>query len=259
MTGAGQDVTEARQAEEEIKRLNTELEQRVADRTAQLEASNRELEAFAYSVSHDLRAPLRSIDGFCKILLDDYGPQLDDEGKEYLQRIRKASQRLGQLIDDLLNLSRATRTTMRIEHVDLSDMALHIAEELRSDEPNRSAEFRIDLGAIARGDARLLQLVMQNLLDNAWKFSSKNEQARIEFGMTEEEGGRVFFVRDNGVGFDMKYADRLFTSFQRLHSPAQFPGSGIGLATVHRIVKRHGGTIWVKAGEGKGATFYFTL
>ncbi len=259
MRGSGQDVTEARKAEEEITRLNEDLEARVVERTAQLEASNKELEAFAYSVSHDLRAPLRSIDGFCKILLDDYGPGLDDEGREYLDRARRASQRLGQLIDDLLNLSRVTRSEMRFEEVDLSWIAERIAQELRQTEPERTVRWKIAPRIVARGDARLLHLVMQNLLGNAWKFTARNPDAVISFGEEIRDGRRTMFVRDNGVGFSMAYVDKLFHSFQRLHSPAEFPGSGIGLATVARIIRRHGGIVSAEAAPGKGATFSFTL
>jgi light-regulated signal transduction histidine kinase (bacteriophytochrome) len=242
-----------------LRKLTEELEQRVIARTAQLDAANKELESFSYSVSHDLRAPLRSIDGFSQALLEDYPDKLDETGKGYLNRVRGASQRMAQLIDDLLEMSRLTRKEMKRESVDLTAMAQKIAAELKESQPERKVEFIIQEGLAANGDARLLDAVLENLLDNAWKFTGKHPQARIEFGTTQHEGKPAFYVRDDGVGFDMTYADKLFASFQRLHAPTEFSGTGVGLATVQRIIHRHGGRVWAEAEVEKGATFYFTL
>ena len=251
----GQDITERKQAEEEIKSLNEILKARAQA----LEAANTELEAFSYSVSHDLRGPLRSMDGFSLALLEDYSDELDAQAKDHLQRIRAASQFMGQLIDGILMLSRVTRTEIRWERVNLSELAESIVLELQGTQPERQVEFIIKPGVFAYGDATLLRLVVRNLLDNAWKFTGKVSCPRIEFGVTRRGGQTVYFVRDNGAGFDMAYADKLFTPFQRLHSEEDFAGTGIGLATLRRIINRHGGRIWGESEVGKGATFYFTL
>jgi PAS domain S-box-containing protein len=250
------DITDRRKADEEIRRLNENLR----DHARQLEAANKELEAFSYSVSHDLRAPLRGIDGFSQALLEECGDRLDARGKGYLERVRGAAQRMGQLIEDMLALSRVTRTEMRREPVDVSALAEAVARELESGAPQRQVEFVIGTGLSATGDARLLRVVLQNLLGNAWKFTSRRARARIEFGTAPGPDGKpAFFVRDNGAGFDMAYAHKLFGAFQRLHGVTEFEGTGVGLATVQRIVRRHGGEAWAEGRVGGGATFYFTL
>ncbi len=248
-----------KRAEAKSRSLNAELERRVLERTAELEAANRELEAFTYSVSHDLRQPLRSINGFSQALLEDCADSLEAEGKDSLKRIVAATMRMGQLIDDLLNLSRMTRMEMTHEKVNLSKNARNIAGKLKETEPKRQAEFIIADGLVAHGDERLMRVALENLLGNAWKFTAKQPHAIIEFGEITRDCRTVYFVRDNGAGFDMAYADKLFNPFQRLHSVNQFPGTGIGLATVKRIVNRHGGNVWAEGAVGTGATVYFTL
>jgi PAS domain S-box-containing protein len=256
---ASLDLTRRLQAEAQVHHLNAELERRVAERTAQLAVANQELESFAYSVSHDLRAPLRSIDGFSKALLEDYAHALDDEGQDYLNRVRSASQRMGDLIDDLLNLSRVSRGELRPAPVDLSELARRLIDGFRTQHPDRGVDVVLEPKVCAVGDPNLLRVVMDNLLGNAWKYTSRMANARIEFGMTERNGQRVYHVRDNGAGYDPAYADKLFKPFQRLHRPDEFEGHGIGLATVLRVVSRHGGRAWAHGQVDNGATFYFTL
>ena len=221
--------------------------------------TNKELEAFCYSVSHDLRAPLRGIDGFSRILVEEYAEKIDLQGKDYIKRICAASQKMGALINDLLDLSRITRSKIKFEHVELSAMVQKIASELHDLEPKRNVDFVITEGLCVNGDTNLLQVAMDNLLNNAWKFTGKHPHARIEFGAKQHNGNPVYFIRDDGVGFDMSYSNKLFVAFQRLHSPGEFEGTGIGLATVQRIINRHGGSIWAEGEVGHGATFNFTL
>lgn len=281
------DITEHKRAEEELRKHRDHLEELVKERTAelnakkdelqdrhtallsimeelnittsQLEATNKELQAFSYSVSHDLRVPLRAIEGFSQALLEDYGNKLDAEGKDYLWRLWGASQKMSQLIEAMLTLSRLTRSDIKRENVDLSALAKTLAEELQRTQPDRKAVFVIAKGVTATGDAAMLRIVLDNLLGNAWKFTGKHPSARIEFGVKEIEGKPAYFVKDDGAGFDMAYADKLFSAFQRLHTEAEFPGIGIGLATVQRIIHRHGGRVWAQGEVEKGATFYFTL
>jgi PAS domain S-box-containing protein len=248
VSGAIRDITERKHVHEALAR---------AKETA--ETANRELEAFSYSVAHDLRAPLRGIDGFSQALLEDYADKLDAEGQDHLRRVRESAQHMAQLIDDLLALSRVTRSALRSEHVDLSGLARDAARRLSSAHPGRDVDLTIADGLVARGDDRLLTVVLDNLLGNAWKFTSKRPGARVEFGRGLEDGQPVYFVRDNGAGFDMAYASKLFGVFQRLHRVTEYEGTGIGLATVQRIVRRHGGRVWAEGEVDRGATFYFTL
>lgn len=242
------DFTERKKMEEELRH-----------RTEDLEASNKELEAFSYSVSHDLRAPLRSMEGFSSALLEDYSDKLDEQGKQYLKYIQESSDLMGRLIDDLLKLSRVTRSDINFEMVDLTELAYKVIDELKKAEPGQMVQVNIAPGVEAYGDRNLLRVVLENLLGNAWKFSSKNALPQIEMGTTEKNGKLVYFIRDNGVGFDMVFVNKLFKPFQRLHKVSEFPGTGIGLASVYRIIRRHGGEVWAESKEGEGAAFYFRL
>jgi PAS domain S-box-containing protein len=249
LLGISEDITERKAADAALREAKTAAE-----------TANRELEAFSYSVAHDLRAPLRSIDGFSRALIEDCGDQLGDSAKRYLDRVRASALRMGELIDDLLRLSRVTRAEMHRERVDLSAMARGMLESLSlTSRPEREVELVVEDGLAADGDARLLAVVFDNLLGNAWKFTSKRERARIEVGATEVECERHYYVRDNGAGFDMSYVGKLFGVFERLHSASEFEGTGVGLATVQRIVRRHGGRVWAEGTIDGGATFYFTL
>jgi light-regulated signal transduction histidine kinase (bacteriophytochrome) len=236
-----------------------DLEHRVADRTAQLQAANKELEAFSYSVSHDLRAPLRHLNGFSQALLEDYSDRLDDQGKNFLQQVRNASQEMAQLIDDVLQLARVTRSEMRKEFVNLSELAAGVVADLQKMERRPNVIVNIEAGLSAPGDKRLSRIVLANLLGNAWKFTSRRKDAEIAFGKAQHNGETIYFVRDNGAGFDMTYVNKLFGAFQRLHTAGEFEGTGIGLATVQRIIHRHGGRVWAEGEMNKGATFYFAL
>ena len=249
------DITERKKAEEEVRALNQSEHQHALE----LEAANKELEAFSYSVSHDLRAPLRSIDGFSLALIEDYADTLDAEARGHLLRIRAATQRMAQLIDDLLKLARVTRSDMRNEPVDLTAMAKVVLAEFQTLEPERRLECVVQEGVVGSGDPELLRVVLENLLGNAWKFTMKKPRAKIELGMFQRDGQQVYFVRDDGQGFDMAYVSKLFGTFQRLHATTEFPGTGIGLASVRRIIHRHGGRTWAEGLEQKGATFFFTL
>jgi len=248
-------VTERKRVADDLRALS-ESERRYA---TQLEVVNKELEAFSYSVSHDLRAPLRSIDGFSSALMEDYADKLDEQANTHLRRIRAATGRMAQLIDDLLKLALVTRSEMHTEAVDLSALANVILAECRKGEPLREVECVVQEHVVGHGDPHLLRSVLENLLGNAWKFTSKKQQAKIEFAMADQDGQPVYFVRDNGAGFDMTYAEKLFGAFQRLHAAADFPGTGVGLATVQRIIRRHGGRVSAQGAEGRGATFSFTL
>jgi PAS domain S-box-containing protein len=255
----GYDITPQKTAEAEVRRLNADLERRVAERTAELEASNRELEAFAYSVAHDLRTPLRAIDGFSQAVLLQSATPVDEAMRSSLDRVRAASQRMGRMIDDLLRLARVTRGELKRQEIDLSVLAQEILFDLRQAEPRREVEVVIQPGVRGNGDPILMHAVFENLFSNAWKFTRRKAHARIEFGRRKTASGEAYFVSDNGAGFDMAYANKLFSPFQRLHGAEEYAGNGIGLATVHRILQRHGGRIWAEAAPNRGATFYFTL
>jgi len=250
------DITEQGRIEDAMRRLNSELKARVIDRTSQLEAANHELAAFSSSVAHDLQAPLRGIEGFSQLLLEEHSANLGPEGIEHLRRIRGASQRMGELIGGLLQLAGIARTEMSVTRVDLSALARDVLGGLA---PVRDAHITIQEGIVAHGDRRLLRSALTNLLANAWKFAGKAEMPEIVFGLAERDGAPVYFVRDNGVGFDMKHAPQLFGVFQRFHPATDFEGTGIGLAIVQRIIHRHGGRVWAEGEVGRGATFSFTL
>jgi two-component system, sensor histidine kinase and response regulator len=236
-----------------------ELAETRAELVRDLEHKNRELESFSYAVSHDLRAPLRRIDSFSRAVLESQGDRLDEAGQRFLSRVREASQHMSQLIDDVLHLSRVTRADLRDQEVDLSSIVGLILTRLQESEPERKMDAKVRPGVLVTGDSQLLKIAMENLLENAWKFTAKEPESRIEFGMMQAGGEATYFVRDNGAGFDMTYTDRLFGPFQRLHPQGEFPGNGIGLATVQRIIHRHGGRVWAEGLVGQGATFYFTM
>lgn len=256
--GTVTDISIQKQTEAKVADQRDMLEELVVERTAELSRSNRELESFSYSVSHDLRTPLRTIDGFSQALLEDYGDRFDETGQDYLNRVRAASQRMGDLIDALLTLSRVSRYNLARNPVALSELAHAVIAELQENSPERQIEIQIADDLDAEGDVHLLRTLLENLLSNAWKYTSTIEHAKIEFNHREENGETVYFIRDNGVGFDMRYVGKLFGAFQRLHG-AEFEGTGIGLATVQRIIQHHGGRVWAEGETGKGATFYFTL
>jgi signal transduction histidine kinase len=247
-----------RQREEQLRDFNQDLEERIRQRTQSLEAANKELEAFSYSASHDLRAPLRAIDGFGRALLEDYGSSMDATAQNYLRRMCAGASRMSELIDDMLRLSRITRYEMQITDVDMSELAETVTAQLRERHPDRQMDFRVSPGMRVRADPNLLRIVLDNLFDNAWKYTGQVAEARVEFKQISRDHETIYVLRDNGAGFDMRFADKLFGPFQRLHG-REFEGTGIGLAIVQRVVLRHGGQIWAEAEVGKGASFYFTL
>jgi light-regulated signal transduction histidine kinase (bacteriophytochrome) len=253
------DISERKKTEALIMELNENLEEKVELRTRQLVAANKELETFSYSVSHDLRAPLRALDGFSLAVLEDYSEKLDQEGKQHLARIREASQKMAKLIDAMLLLSRVTKSEIRFSTVNLTELAECIAEDLNKIRPKRDVSWKISPGMVATADPALMKSALDNLLGNAWKFTSKHAKAVIEMGTLLENGDVVYYVKDDGAGFDMQYASKLFGAFQRMHSTSEFEGTGIGLATVQRIINKHGGRIWAEGNPEGGATFFFTL
>lgn len=259
LVSTANDITERKRNEEEIKQQNEDLELKVLQCTTHLQAANKELEAFSYSVSHDLRAPLRSIDGFSQALFEDYFHLLDDQGKDYLKRIRSSVDMMSQMIGAMINLTRVNRVQINLEKVDISAMARSIVEEIRKTDQQRQVEFDIEPGLTDQADFALIKVVLQNIFENAWKFTSFQSITRIKFSSTKISGGKAYFIRDNGVGFNMEYATKLFAPFQRMHQTTEFPGAGMGLAIVQRIVHRHNGKIWVESKENEGTTFYFTL
>jgi PAS domain S-box-containing protein len=263
VTSTTQITTDRTEAETELKKHCGHLQNLLEQRTIELKSINQELETFSYSVSHDLRAPLRHIDGFSQLLLDDYSNHLDEEGKAHLSRIRGGAQRMGKLIDDLLQLSRVARGKLQRESLKLGPIAMEIFDKLRHYDSQHGSQRKVTLvitpGLVANGDYHLIHVMLENLLSNAWKYTSKVTDARIKFGTNRQDGETIYYLRDNGIGFDMQYADKIFDAFKRLHADSQFEGSGIGLATVQRIIHRHGGRIWVEAEPSKGATFCFTL
>ncbi|MHA1557978.1 MAG: sensor histidine kinase, partial [Candidatus Heimdallarchaeota archaeon] len=257
--GIFRDITVRKQAEEDLRKLNEELESRVINRTNRLQELNKELEAFSYTVSHDLRAPLRGINGFSKIILDDYSDKLDKRGIDYLSRIRNATKEMDDLINNLLELARITRAEMHFTQVDLSKQTQAILAKLQNIHPERKVKCEIKKRLVVSGDEQLLTIMLENLCKNAWKFTKNNPKAKIEFGLMETKEGKTFFIKDNGIGFDMKYVEKLFSPFQRLHTNKEFPGIGIGLATVKSIIQKHNGKIWAESQIGKGTTFYYTI
>ena len=257
--GISKDITERKKTERQIALMNDELENKVVERTKMLRIANKELEAFSYSVSHDLRAPLRSIDGFSQALIEDYGDTLDDIAMNYLSRVRSAAQRMSTLIDDMIKLAKVSRTELSKKTISLTEIARSISKNLSEMEPDRQAEFVIQSNLTVLGDENLMKVALQNLLENAWKFTSKEEKTCIEVGAKSVDNETVYYVKDNGAGFDMNYAKKLFTPFQRLHKESDFPGTGIGLSTVQRIIHRHLGRIWAEGKPGEGAEFCFTM
>jgi len=253
------DITGRKKIEDELQQLNEALEEKVNTRTEQLLLANKELETFSYSVSHDLRAPLRSIRGYSEIVLQEFGAKLDSRGEEFLKRACDSAATMNQLLDDLLRLSLISRGELQREETDLSELARQVVSTLKSADPRRKVKLKIGRQLKARADARLLQIALGNLLSNAWKFTGRKPIATVEFDSIQKDGERVFIVRDNGEGFDMEWKHRLFGVFERLHTASDFPGTGIGLAIVQRIIQRHGGRIWAEGKRGEGATFYFTL